>query len=162
MGETDVYGKSHWPKLARLAVILGGVYEVGDLLGLDLGKATWKHLPFTTDTISGGQGPAVAPIIGDVQTVKDTFNEGWTKGLKDYLSYGGAIQKLMQDRIPDRYNESRAQWLAGIPSTGWREQAQEKSDSIENRLRRRTLRNAAMHGSDVTPYNLLMQLMEEK
>lgn len=161
VGETDPYGKSHWPKLVRLAVILGGVYEAGDLAGVDLGKHTWKHLPFMADTMSGEHGIAVSPAVGDVMQLKQTFDEGWRKGLKNYLSYGGAIQKLMQERIPERYGDSRAQWLMGVPTADWREKAHEKSESIENRLRRRTLRGAAMRSGDVSPYNLLLQMLEE-
>lgn len=162
MGESDPYGHSMWPKLARMAVILGGAGVAGSLVGLDLTKHVGSHIPFTTDTMSGGHGPAIAPVVGDLTTLKSVFDEGWEKGLKQYLSYGGVVQKAIQEKIPDRYNGSRAQWMLGIPSSGWREGAKEKSENIQNRLKRRTLRAAALHGEDVTPFNFLQSLTEEK
>jgi len=161
LGERDIYGQSHWPKVVRLATMLGGLYEAGSLAGYDLLKHV-GHIPFMTDTMGGGHGPAIAPVIGDLQTVEKVFDEGWQEGLKGYLSYGGAPQKMLQERIPERYNESRAQWLMGIPSTGWREKARDKSEAIQNRLRRRILRSSALYGEDITPYQFLQGLSEEK
>ncbi len=162
MGERDQYGGGYWPKIARMAVLLGGAWEAGQLAGLDLGKHTFLHLPFTADTMSGGHGLAIAPAISDISMLKGDLDEVWTNGIKNWLSYGGAVQKLAQDRIPERYNENRLQWLVGVPSTGWREQAGEKSEAIRSRQRKQALRSAVLHSGDVNPYQFLQQMLEEK
>jgi hypothetical protein len=161
-GTRDVYGGSPWPKLARLAVMVGGIIGAGQLAGLDLTKHAGAHVPFITDTISGGHGPAIAPVIGDIETIQKVFNEGWTAGLKDYLSYGGVVQKALQERIPLRYEGGpapRAQWLLGIPTAGWRGRAEERSEAIQDRQRKRMLRAMALHSGDVTPYQFLLNAL---
>ncbi len=164
MGVTDPYGKSHWPKLARAAVVLGGMYYTGQLAGIDLGKHVGLHAPFTTEDSSGGHIPLLAippPIKFAAQAGSSALHGGgWEETLKSYLSYGGMPQKILQENIPSRFN-TRAQWLANLPKTDWREEARGRTALQEiMKLRRGGLKAQARHAEDVTPYNYLRELIQ--
>ncbi len=155
--EKDIYGNSDILKAIRFFTLLGGTYAAGQGVGIDLTKHLF-HIPFTSTTLGGETTVAIPPPIKYWGTAAQ---EGMGQAAKDLLSYGGPYQKVLDENIPSRYDESKTMQVLGLPKSDWLEEAQVREQRKKYRERYKEAFKESRKTQQPSPYSFLKGLLED-